>query len=470
LHKQQEAAFTKLSTDLRSEIDQKVNESKARNVNEDQGREHRAVTERVDDCIKQFSSNHPPVPYASFIPRQQAEDDGLQMAKAASDNLGYEVSTDQPQVPRDRTVNRGLEAPKNSTMSQSGYLPTRFQVPKHEETAAWLFLGGEEARTKWPEFYANFEHVATSYGWGYEMKGALLNRGSRDHALQVMKAIPEKNRMDYGHLVTAYNNAFIPSEWARAYRGSLNARRQAKDETFLQYAAALRKMAVIAYPSTDSAFTDEVREDRCLDVFLIGIEDPHIAVFVTNKKPRTMEDAVSAAEAYAAVWARKEDLPAHPDKMPPPDTMQAALVTPPAGNPKQPGAKPNGHKNYPKKNEGNSKKASNGNVKEKGWDNSQSELIKMMRRMLEEMCKGGATGSHPTQRSQPFHKDQKGKFNKPAPNNNGFENTQPRCYRCQKIGHFKRDCRVNIGCVDECCVTEWYCEDHLPNTSTGEDF
>jgi hypothetical protein len=107
-------------------------------------------------------------------------------------------------------------------MVQSGYLPTRFQVPKHEESAVGLFHGGEEARTKWPEFFANFEHVATSYRWGYELKGAMLNRRSRDHALQVIKAVPEEERMDYGHLVRAFNNAYIPSEWARAYRGTLN--------------------------------------------------------------------------------------------------------------------------------------------------------------------------------------------------------------------------------------------------------
>ena len=94
---------------------------------------------------------------------------------------------------------------------QSGYLPTRFVVPKHEESAVGLFHEGEEARTKWPDFNANFEHVATSYGLGYDMKGALLNRRSRDHALQVIKSIPEDDRMDYDHLVAAFNKAYIPA-------------------------------------------------------------------------------------------------------------------------------------------------------------------------------------------------------------------------------------------------------------------
>ena len=193
-----------------------------------------------------------------------------------------------------------------------------------------------------------------------------------------------------------------------------------------------------------------------------------------------MEEAVSAAEAYAAAWVRRDDLPAHPDKVPPPDTVHtAAAVTPQAGNPKQPGAKPNGHKNYPKKTEGNGRKASNGTAKDNNWENPQSEMLKMMRRLLEEMCKGKPQGHAPkAQGSQPPHKDLKAKFTKPASKNTvkrdnsqrtDFDSLQARCYRCQKIGHFRQDCRVNIGAVDECCVTEWYCEDHAPD-SAEEDF
>jgi hypothetical protein len=250
----------------------------------------------------------------------------------------------------------------------------------------------------------------------------------------------------------------------------LNSRTQKEDETFLQYAAAIRKLATIAYPTTEAANTDGVREERCLDVFLNGIKDPHIAVFVTNKAPKTMEDAVSAAEVYAAVWARTKDLPTHPDQMPVPDTTQAAMIPIPAGNPKQPGSKPFGQKTYPKKIEGKGKKASYGNEKAKDWDNPQSEMLKMMKRVLEDMCKSTAQRNY-TQRSQPFQNGQRGKINQPAKTKDE-KNIQPaRCYRCQKEGHFRRDCRVNIGAVDECCVELWYCEDHDPSQETnGQDF
>ena len=431
----------------------------------------RATEARVDECIKQYEDKHNAGPYASFLPRKQLEADGLMLAQAASeDRMSYGGRYDPQAAQRDRATDQPMGTPKNSTMMQSGYLPSRFQVPKHEEAAAGLFHGGEEARTKWPDYHANFEHVATSYGWGYEMRGAILNRKSRDHALQVIKSIEEEDRMDYDHLVRAFNNAYIPSEWARAYRGNLNSRTQKEGESFLQFAAALRKLATIAYPSTDKANTDKVREERCLDVFLNGIKTPHVAVFITNRAPKTMEEAVSAAEVYAAVWARKDILPVHPDLVPVPDTTQAAMVPPPAGNPRQPGAKPFGQKPYPKKNEGYVKKASNGADKSKSWENPQSEMIKMMKQMLEEMCKN-VPQKDSTQRSQGFHKDQKGRYNKPAFNKYKDDSPQPRCYRCQKVGHILRNCRVNIGAVDECCVAEWYCEDHDPEASTkDEDF
>ena len=480
LQKDQLNAFAQLEAELSHEIDRKINESRTSDVREKVDREQKAKVERVDECIKQYTQKHPPGPYASFLPKQQTEADGLMLAKAASGNIGYGGHYDLPPAQIHRTEQGGSDVPRNSTMMQSGYLPTRFNIPKHEEAAIGLLKGGEEARTKWPDFYANFEHLATSYGWGYEMKGALLNRRSRDHALQVINSLTEEKRMDYEHLVKAFNNAYIPSEWARAYRGTFNSRKQAVGETFLKYAAALRKLAVIAFPSTDPAHSDKVREQRCLDVFLNGIKDPHIAVFVTNKKPDTMEDAVSAAEMYSAIWARTEDLPVHPDDMPSLDTMQAAMVTPPAGNSKQPWTKPNGQKFFPKKIEGSSKKTSNGNKASygsgnKNWENSQSEMMKVMKQLLEGMCKnssprGNTQSSQQFQKNQQFQKSPVGKSNLPAFKKNEDGSLQPRCYRCQKIGHIRRECRVNIGCVDECCVVEWYCEDHDPHRESGEDF
>jgi hypothetical protein len=469
--KQQTEAIARLKTDFSLEIDQKLNANRSSVEKEGVAREQKASMKRVDDCIQQFSAKHPTGPYASFLPRQQTEDDAQMMAKAASGNAGYEGFEDLPTSHAGGAGNRGGEAPRNSTIIQPGYLPTRFNVPKHEETAIGLFHGGEEARNKWPSFYANFEHLATSYGWGYELKGALLNRRSRDHALQVIGTLSKTKKMDYDQLVKVFNNAYIPSEWARAYRGSMNGRKQGPEETFLQYAAALRKLAIIAYPCTDPTHTDDMREQRCLDVYLNGIKDPHIAVFVTNKKPSTMEDAVSAAEAYTAVWARNDDLPIHPDQIQAVDTTAAAMVKPPTSNPKQQGAKPIGPRFNPKKFEG-VKKASNGSGKEKRWDNPQSETYKMLKCLLEEMRKANPPRGDHTQRSQTFqNRDQKGQIKKPVYPNTDKEDLRPRCYRCQKPGHIKRDCRVNIGCVDECLATEWYCEEHAPDVNKGnEDF
>jgi hypothetical protein len=157
--------------------------------------------------------------------------------------------------------------------------------------------------------------------------------------------------------------------------------------------------------------------------------------------------------------------------MPAVDTTLAAVVTPLTGNPKQPGAKPNGPRFNPKKLEGG-KKTSNGSGKENRWDNSQSEMYKMLKRLLEEMCKGNPPRGNHTQSSQTFqNKDQKGKNKKPVYQNADNDDLRPRCYRCQKPGHIKRDCRVNIGAADECLATEWYCEEHAPDANRGnEDF
>jgi hypothetical protein len=164
------------------------------------------------------------------------------------------------------------------------------------------------------------------------------------------------------------------------------------------------------------------------------------------------------------------EVPVHPGDRPVPDNTQAAMVTHPAGDPpKPPGAKPVGQKDYPKRIEGKGKRASNSQGEEKGWDNSQPEGSKVMKKLLEDMCKNGPAKDN-AQGSQTFHKDQKGK-NKPAPRAANYEDSQPRGYKCQKNGHFSRDCRVNIGAADEGCVMGWYCMDHNPvDNKKSKDF
>jgi hypothetical protein len=354
------------------------------------------------------------------------------------------------------------EAGNQGSLRQSikeGYLEETYNIPKNEENAIPIFKGGEEARTIWPNFHANFEHMAESYSWGYEIKGIMLNRKCREHAVKVIKTLPEVKRKDYDSLVAAFHKAYIPSQWARAYRGALARREQKERESFLQYASDLRKMALLAYPYTDVKYTDDVREDHCLDAFMNGLRDPLVAVYINDQKPVTLEDAISAAEAYSAIIRKREisnNFPVHPDLLQAKDPDQA-VVTPKAGDPKQPRNKPRKTRPFPKK----QRRKEKGEGIEASWDNSNPRLERVCH-MLEDLCEWSShqlMGQDPPQQTKPLGQQ------KPAERKK-VEKVVPRCYRCDKPGH---NCRNGTLAAKDCLV-EWYCDDHASTRDQEKDF
>ena len=92
------------------------------------------------------------------------------------------------------------------------------------------------------------------------MKGVMLARKCRSHALNVLDSLPEAKREDYKAIVGAFNQAYVPKEWARTYRGALTWRVQKEGESLLKYAASLLELALTAYPCTDEANADALRE------------------------------------------------------------------------------------------------------------------------------------------------------------------------------------------------------------------
>ena len=436
----------------------------------------------------------------SFYPQEQRGHYDTQPACAMGS--GVPSPSHQPWASRPHSGGMG-GTPK------AGYLPSRVEIPKHEETAIGLFSGGTEARRIWPGFHANFVHLAKSYHWDYNVKGTLLSRKCRDHALQVIKSLPEQLRMDYDSLVRAFNKAYVPKEWARTYRGALSSRKQKEGESLIKYAAALRELALTAFPCTEDENTDQVREERCLDQFLRGMRDSLLSVFVNNAKPDTMEAAISAAEGFSAILAKDEtDLPSHPDKRDG-DTPLSSLVVASVADSQQPKAKPYGQKPFIRNDWGEKGKAK----QKDAWDNN-NPMQEMMIKAFEDMCsrrnRGGnhQRGGYPQRggNQQRGGQAQRGGYNQNSNANNpkggygrpsdkqppkpNYQNSRPRydqkgykrpadtqgddvvprCYKCQRPGHIRRDC---VFATDECAVIEWYCEEHAPRdecTTHQEDF
>jgi hypothetical protein len=247
IQRQQEQGLKQIKSDLSLELKENLEGMIKYKGSET---EHTRRVAQVDGCMKNLQNhyNQDTIPASRFPSAKQraAEDimlmDVVKQASKGDKGAHYDLFDFDQGVAGEPEVTEILGNATAKEISM-GYLPSRFNVPKHEEQAIGLFYGGEEARTKWPDYHANFEHVASSYGWGYEMKGALLFRKCRSFAIHVINAQPEAKRQDYKTLVGAFHKAYIPSQWARAYRGAMAQRKQKEQESFLAYSADLRKMA-----------------------------------------------------------------------------------------------------------------------------------------------------------------------------------------------------------------------------------
>jgi hypothetical protein len=175
----------------------------------------------IDQCSRQGGN-------ARQAPQCVRADLGPMEAESGEGHRGrYDPHADSLRRPSSAVTDGpvGAERPRAGApvgAPRPGYLPDRIEIVKHEENSIDIFEGGPEGRKIWPGYHANFAHLARSYHWGYELKGLMLARKCRLHALAVLQSLKLEQQEDYDALVGAFDKAYVPKEWARTYRGALS--------------------------------------------------------------------------------------------------------------------------------------------------------------------------------------------------------------------------------------------------------
>lgn len=103
-------------------------------------------------------------------------------------------------------------------------------------------------------------------------------------------------KRDYHRLVKALTERFEPENQCELYKAQIKQRIRKRDEPLTELAQDIKRLTRMAYPS---AFLD-LRDTLSKDCFIEALNDADMELFICQKEPETLDDAVRMALKYEA--------------------------------------------------------------------------------------------------------------------------------------------------------------------------
>lgn len=135
-----------------------------------------------------------------------------------------------------------------------------------------------------------FESVAAINEWGNEAKLLWLRVRLTGRAQTAYKQLSETARASYADCKKALRERYEPESKKELYLAEFQARRKRRDEDWAAYAEDLRLLADKAFP----ALQPEAKEQLSLTHYLGQIENQQIAFGVRQRRPKKVDEAVTA--------------------------------------------------------------------------------------------------------------------------------------------------------------------------------
>ena len=143
----------------------------------------------------------------------------------------------------------------------------------------------------WSDWIEHFESVAALNKWATEdEKLKWLKVRLAGKARTALQKLPRNVREEYGECLKALKQRFEPDSKKELYVAELHTRTRRKDEDWATFGDALKVLADKAY----SDLEEKARERLALTQYLAHIEKPQIAFGVRQKRPETVDAAVTA--------------------------------------------------------------------------------------------------------------------------------------------------------------------------------
>ena len=185
-------------------------------------------------------------------------------------------------VPRGNDNAGGSSSPEPRGKSRLSYKPDKY-----------------DGTTDWADYLRHFQMVSAWNRWNLEEKAVQLTINLTGIARQawVDSFSDVSAPVSYESLVAALTQRFKPEGQEEAYKAEFRHRGRKREESFMEYGYALKRLAIRAFPR----IKHDAREDIIVDQFLQGLVDMDMRRHVSLAHPSSLDQAVSLATEYEVI-------------------------------------------------------------------------------------------------------------------------------------------------------------------------
>ena len=146
-----------------------------------------------------------------------------------------------------------------------------------------------EPTASWDEWIGHFESVARINGWDNATRLLWLEVRMTGKAQSAWRRLTNEVKAHYETAKAALRKRFEPESKRELYAVEFQTRKRRHGEPWEELGDSLRLLADKAFPELE----DKAREQLSLDRYLSMLEKPDIALAVRQKRPKSIDEAVS---------------------------------------------------------------------------------------------------------------------------------------------------------------------------------
>ena len=162
------------------------------------------------------------------------------------------------------------------------------------------FSGDKGASRSWPAYLQLFNRHAESRAMTDTSKAKVLVRKLRNNAETAIEDLTREQLTQFDVVVTALSAYFNPEQKRDVCLDALNDRQMGAGEAPGDFAEAVRRLAMDAYPGEGEAVRKE-RNAAALTAFKRGLPGGMMKVYVLDKKPAKLLEASTLAETWLSL-------------------------------------------------------------------------------------------------------------------------------------------------------------------------